>query len=61
LKNISLESKVGSTVNMPIGIRTEEDAKIMTSNKIKTIPLTEDGRSVAMVTARDLVEAFIVE
>jgi signal-transduction protein with cAMP-binding, CBS, and nucleotidyltransferase domain len=30
----------------------------MTSNKIKRLPLTEDGRPVAMVTARDLVEAF---
>jgi signal-transduction protein with cAMP-binding, CBS, and nucleotidyltransferase domain len=30
----------------------------MTSNRIKRLPLTEDGRPVAMVTARDLVEAF---
>jgi len=63
LKNTSLESEVGrhcSTplIMAPIGIRAQEAAKIMTSNKIKRLPLTEDGRPVAMVTARDLVEAF---
>jgi CBS domain-containing protein len=63
LKNTSLESKVGrhcSTplIMAPIGIRAKEAAKIMTSNKIKRLPLTEDGRPVAMVTARDLVEGF---
>lgn len=66
LKNTSLESKVGrhcSTplIMAPIGIHAKEAAKIMTSNKIKRLPLTEDGRPVAMVTARDLVEAFGVK
>jgi signal-transduction protein with cAMP-binding, CBS, and nucleotidyltransferase domain len=30
----------------------------MFANKIKRLPLTEGGRIKAMVTARDLVEAF---
>jgi len=45
----------------PISTRANEAARIMTSNKIKRLPLTEDGRPVAMVTARDLVEAFCVD
>jgi signal-transduction protein with cAMP-binding, CBS, and nucleotidyltransferase domain len=63
LKNIDLESKVGrhcSTplIMAPISTRANEAAKIMTSSKIKRLPLTEEGRPIAMVTARDLVEAF---
>jgi signal-transduction protein with cAMP-binding, CBS, and nucleotidyltransferase domain len=30
----------------------------MATNNIKRLPLTEEGRPTAMVTARDLVEAF---
>jgi CBS domain-containing protein len=63
LKDIDLESKVGrhsSTplIMTPISTRANKAAEIMTSNKIKRLPLTEGGRPVAMVTARDLVEAF---
>ena len=66
LKNIDVESKVGrhcSTplIMAPISTRASKAAEIMTSNKIKRLPLTEEGRPVAMVTARDLVEAFRVD
>jgi CBS domain-containing protein len=42
----------------PISTRAKKASEIMTSNKIKRLPLTDEGRPVAMVTARDLVEAF---
>jgi CBS domain-containing protein len=63
LKNIDLESNIGhhcSTplIMAPIETRAKKAAEIMTSNKIKRLPLTVEGRPVAMVTARDLVEAF---
>jgi CBS domain-containing protein len=63
LKDIDLESKVGrhcSTplIMAPISTRAKKASEIMTSNKIKRLPLTDEGRPVAMVTARDLVEAF---
>lgn len=63
LKNIDLDAKVGDysstpLITAPIGIRANDAAKIMASNNIKRLPLTKDGRPVAMVTARDLVEAF---
>ena len=66
LKNIDLESEVGRHCSAPlimasISTRANEAARIMMSNKIKRLPLTEDGRPVAMVTARDLVEAFGVD
>jgi CBS domain-containing protein len=63
LKDIDLEGNVGhhcSTplIMAPIETRAKKAAEIMTSNKIKRLPLTVEGRPVAMVTARDLVEAF---
>ena len=63
LKNIDLDAKVGDysstpLITAPIGIRANDAAKIMASNNIKRLPLTKEGRPVAMVTARDLVEAF---
>ncbi len=66
LKNIDVETKVGRHCSMPlimapISTRASKAAEIMTSNKIKRLPLTEEGRPVAMVTARDLVEAFCVD
>jgi predicted transcriptional regulator len=63
LKNIDLDAKVGDysstpLITAPIGIRANDAAKIMASNNIKRLPLTKEGRPVAMVTTRDLVEAF---
>jgi CBS domain-containing protein len=63
LKNVDLESKVGrhcSTplIMAPISTRGKKAAEIMTSKKIKRLPLTDEGGPMAMVTARDLVEAF---
>ena len=58
-----IEDKVGSYSTYPvktakIGIGAREAAKIMLAHKIKRLPLTKNGEIVAMVTARDLVEAF---
>lgn len=63
LKNIDLDAKVGDYCSTPLTtapIETHANgaAKIMASNNIKRLPLTKEGRLVAMVTARDLVEAF---
>jgi CBS domain-containing protein len=41
-----------------MGIGAKDAAKIMFSHKIKRLPLTKRDQVVAMVTARDLVEAF---
>jgi predicted transcriptional regulator len=65
-KNIDLETKVGhycSTplITAPISISANEAAQVMARNNIKRLPLTEEGRPIAMVTARDLVEAFSTE
>lgn len=62
-KHIDIEDKVGAFSTTPVvssklGIRAKAAGKIMLSRKIKRLPLTEAGRVVAMVTARDLVEAF---
>lgn len=58
-----IEDKVGSYCTFPIktarlGIGARDAAKILLANKIKRLPLTKDGKIVAMVTTRDLVEAF---
>jgi CBS domain-containing protein/flavin-binding protein dodecin len=63
LKNIDLDAKVGDysstpLITAPIETHANDAAKIMASNNIKRLPLTKEGRLVAMVTARDLVEAF---
>ena len=63
LKNIDLDAKVGDyssipLITAPIETHANDAAKIMASNNIKRLPLTKEGRPVAMVTARDLVEAF---
>lgn len=62
-EHIDIEDKVGAfsttrVVTSKLGIRAKAAGKIMLSRKIKRLPLTEEGRVVAMVTARDLVEAF---
>jgi len=61
--DVDIEEKIGPystrpVVTAPYGIRASDAAKLMFANKIKRLPLTEDGRIKAMVTARDLVEAF---
>lgn len=63
LKNVDLEEKVGDYCSSPlittlIGIRANDAATIMSDNKIKRLPMMKMGKLVAMVTARDLVEAF---
>lgn len=60
---VDIEERVGAYSTSPImtaklGIGAKQAAKIMLPRKIKRLPLTKDGKIVAMVTARDLVEAF---
>lgn len=62
-KGIELDEKVGDYSSTPLitaqhGIRANEAANIMFINNMKRLPLTEDGKIVSIVTARDLVEAF---
>ncbi|HEX7032300.1 MAG TPA: CBS domain-containing protein [Nitrososphaera sp.] len=63
-KHTDTEERVGDYCTYPIvtakvGITAKRAAKIMLSRKIKRLPLTtKDKRIVAMLTARDLVEAF---
>lgn len=62
-EQVDIEDKVGAfstspVVSSKVGIRGKFAAKLMLSHKIKRLPLTKEGRVVAMVTARDLVEAF---
>lgn len=67
------DKKIGNLVvtkhRIPIGFLTEreilqylatEAAKIMAKHNIKRLPLTENGKIVAIVTMRDLVEAFLL-
>jgi CBS domain-containing protein len=42
-----------------IGIGANEAARLKFAHKIKRLPLTNGDRVVAMVTARDLVEALL--
>lgn len=44
-----------------LGIRAREAAKLMFANNIKRLPITNGGRVVGIVTARDLVESFVSE
>lgn len=62
-KDVGLNNKVGDHCASPlitttIGVHAKEAAEIMSSNNIKRLPMTSDGKLMAMVTARDLVEAF---
>ena len=61
--NLSLASPIGDVATIPlrtaqVGIDGIEAARIMTSYKIKRLPLMEDQSIIGIVTARDLVEAF---
>lgn len=62
-RSIELDEKVGDYSSRPLitaqhGIRANEAANIMFINNMKRLPLTEDGKIVSIITARDLVEAF---
>jgi CBS domain-containing protein len=62
-EHVDIEDKVGTYCTHPVvtarlGIGAKDAAKIMFLHKIKRLPLTKGGKAVAMVTARDLVEAF---
>src|SRR5215208_1468139 len=62
-RGIELDEKVVDYSSRPLitaqhGIRANEAANIMFINNMKRLPLTEDGKIVSIITARDLVEAF---
>ncbi|MFQ5970639.1 MAG: CBS domain-containing protein [Nitrososphaerales archaeon] len=62
-KDVSLDNNVGDYCSSPlitttIGVRAKDAAEIMSSNNVKRLPITSDGKLIAIVTARDLVEAF---
>ena len=62
-KNKTLVEHVGnvcssSLITAPIGISVHEAAKIMIEKHIKRLPITEDGKLVGVLSARDLVEAY---
>ena len=62
-EHVDIEDKVGAYCTHPVvtarlGIGARDVARIMLAHKIKRLPLTKGGKVVAMVTARDLVEAF---
>ncbi|HEX2013981.1 MAG TPA: CBS domain-containing protein [Nitrososphaera sp.] len=62
-EHVDVEEKLGAYCTHPLvtakqGIGAKDAAKIMLSHKIKRLPLTKGKEVVAMVTARDLVEAF---
>jgi predicted transcriptional regulator len=62
-KHVDLEENVGGCCSSPlistlIGIGASDAASIMSANNIKRLPIRKDGKLVAIVTARDLVEAF---
>jgi CBS domain-containing protein len=62
-EHIDIEDKVGAYCTHPVvtaklGIGAKDAAKMMFSRKIKRLPLAKRDKIVAMVTARDLVEAF---
>ncbi len=58
-----LEEKIGDHCTSPLitatyGIRANDAATVMADNRIKRLPLLKAGKLFAMVTARDLVDAF---
>ncbi len=62
-QDVDIDEKVGQYCSIPVitakvGIGANEAARLMFAHKIKRLPLTKGDRIVAMVTARDLVEAF---
>ena len=63
-EDVDIEERVGAYCRYPVvtaklGIGAKDAGKIMLKNKIKRLPLVDkDSKIVAMVTARDLVEAY---
>jgi len=63
---VDLTKRVGDYCSFPlvtekIGIRGNDAARIMAEHKIKRLALTKEGRIIAIVTARDIVDAFHTE
>lgn len=65
-KQARLEGKLADYCTSPMitaklkGISAKKAAKVMKQKGIKRLPLTEDGKIAAIVTARDLVESFLL-
>jgi CBS domain-containing protein len=62
-QGVDIEEMVGQYCSVPvittkIGVGANEAGRLMFAHKIKRLPLLKEDRVVAMVTARDLVEAF---
>ena len=65
-QNVDLTEEVGKycshfLLTARLGIRAREAARLMFANSIKRLPITNGGRVVGIVTARDLVESFVSE
>lgn len=65
-QNVDIAQQVGIycshfLVTARMGIGARDAAKLMFANGIKRLPITNNGRIVGMVTARDIVEAFITQ
>ena len=63
---VDLTKRVGGYCSFPlvtekIGIRGNDAARIMAAHKIKRLALTKEGKIIAIVTARDVVDAFHTE
>jgi CBS domain-containing protein len=62
-EHADIEERVGAFCSYPVltgklGISAKEAGKLMIKHKIKRLPLVRGGEIVAVVTARDLVEAY---
>lgn len=59
----SLKIEVGKVcssplITAPLGISIHDAAAIMTSKRIKRLPITKEGKLAGILSARDLVEAY---
>jgi len=62
-KDRSLKIEVGKVcssplITAPLGISIHDAAAIMTSKRIKRLPITKEGKLAGILSARDLVEAY---
>jgi CBS domain-containing protein len=62
-KDRSLKIEVGKVcssplITAPLGINIHDAAAIMTSKRIKRLPITKEDKLAGMLSARDLVEAY---
>lgn len=60
---MDLHERIGDYSSFPLitaktGIGARDAAVIMSSNKVKRLPLTRRGKVVAIVTAKDLLSAL---